>query len=103
MFDAGQQPVLYGDVEEKYSNLLAGRETLQTTTKKFNFIFYLLNENFKISCLRRLLPHVGNVYRPRLSGLWQSRASSSSSSNQKPAQVGGKTGFPINQRQRLCR
>ncbi len=37
MFDAGQQPVLHGDVEEKYSNLLAGRETLQTTTKNFNF------------------------------------------------------------------
>jgi hypothetical protein len=36
MFDAGQQPVLYGDVEEEYSNLLAGRETLQTTTKKLD-------------------------------------------------------------------
>ena len=44
MFDAGQQPVLHGDVEEKYSNLLAGRETLQTTTKIFNFLkIYLLD------------------------------------------------------------
>jgi hypothetical protein len=38
MFDAGQQPILYGDVEEKYSDLLAGRKTLQTTTKKFDFL-----------------------------------------------------------------
>jgi hypothetical protein len=60
MFDAGQQPVLYGDVEEKYANLLAGRETLQTTTKKFDLKkLYLPYENFTISCLRRLPPTWG--------------------------------------------
>jgi hypothetical protein len=66
MFDAGQQPVLYGDVEEKYANLLAGRETLQTTTKYLKKItLYLLDKNFTISCLRRCLPRgepVGHAF-----------------------------------------